>query len=91
MPSQDQFNPIKTLHKNQFSIVDGVESINSVITFNIDVERITNVSIEDGTFGAEFYIDITSKNDEPLDSIRFNNLSSLNPKHEVEKLNKKIR
>tara|TARA_B100000963_G_scaffold351047_1_gene362087 strand:+ start:1572 stop:3641 length:2070 start_codon:yes stop_codon:yes gene_type:complete len=86
LPSQDQSNPIKTLHKNQISIVDGKEIINSVITFNIDVERITNVSIEDGTFGAEFYIDITSKNEEPLNSIRFNNLSSLNPKHEVRKI-----
>ena len=89
LPAQDQSNPIKTLHKNQFSIIDGKEIINSVITFNIDVERITNVSIEDGTFGAEFYMDITSKNEEPLDSIRFNNLSSLNPKHEVRKIEKR--
>jgi hypothetical protein len=86
LPSQDKLNPIKTLHKNQISIIDGKEIIKSVITFNIDVERITNVSIEDGTFGAEFYIDITSKNEDPLDSIRFNNLSSLNPKHEVRKI-----
>ena len=86
LPSQDQLNPIKTLHKNQISIIDGKEIINSVITFNIDVERITNVSIEDGTFGAEFYIDITCKKEEPLESIRFNNLSSLNPKHEVRKI-----
>ena len=86
LPAQDQSNLIKTLHKNQVSIIDDKEIINSVITFNIDVERVTNVSIEDGTFGAEFYIDITSKNEEPLDSIRFNNLSSLNPKHEVRKI-----
>ena len=86
LPAQDQSNPIKTLHKNQVSIIDDKEIINSVITFNVDVERVTNVSIEDGTFGAEFYIDITSKNEEPLDSIRFNNLSSLNPKHEVRKI-----
>ena len=86
LPAQDQSSPIKTLHKNQVSIIDGKEIINSVIAFNIDVERITNVSIEDGTFGAEFYMDITSKNEEPLDSIRFNNLSSLNPKHEVRKI-----
>ena len=89
LPAQDQSSPIKTLHKNQVSIIDGKEIINSVITFNIDVERITNVSIEDGTFGAEFYMDITSKNEEPLDSIRFNNLSSLNPKHEVRKIEKR--
>ena len=86
LPSKDGSNPVKTLAKNQLSILNEEEKTKSVISFNIDIERITNVSIEDGIFGAEFFIDITSKNEEPLNSIKFNNLSSLNPKHEVRKL-----
>ncbi len=86
LPSKESSNVIKTLHRNQISIIDQIEKISSVIAFNIDVERITNVSIEDGIFGAEFYLDITSKNEDPIDSIKFNNLSSLNPKHEVRRL-----
>ena len=86
LPSQESSNSVKTLAKNQLSILDDEEKIKSVISFNIDIERITNVSIEEGIFGAEFFLDITSKNEEPLNSIKFNNLSSLNPKHEVRKL-----
>ena len=86
LPSRDKSDVVKTLYKNQLCIVDEQEKINSVIAFNIDVERITNVSIEEGIFGAEFYLDITSENENPINSIKFNNLSSLNPKHEVRRL-----
>ena len=86
LPAKDSSNPVKTLHKNQLSVVNEKEKINSVIAFNIDIERVTNVSIEDGIFGAEFFLDITSRNENPIESIKFNNLSSLNPKHEVRKL-----
>ena len=86
LPSKNKTEVIKTLHKNQLAVVDGKEIVNSVTAFNIDIDRITNVSIEEGIFGAEFFLDITSKNKEPINSIKFNNLSSLNPKHEVRKL-----
>ena len=89
LPSKEKSSAVKTLYKDQLCIVDGVEKINSVISFNIDVERITNVSIEDGIFGAEFYLDITSQNEDPINSIKFNNLSSLNPKHEVRRIEHK--
>ena len=89
LPSTKKSSAVKTLYKDQLCIVDGVERINSVISFNIDVERITNVSIEDGIFGAEFYLDITSQNEDPINSIKFNNLSSLNPKHEVRRIEHK--
>ena len=78
--------PIKTLYKNQLSIADDVEKISKVISFNIDVQRITNISIEEGTFGAELYLDIISPSKNPLTSIQFNNLSSVNPKYEVKEL-----
>ena len=79
-------SPIKTLYKNQLSIADDVEKISKVISFNIDVQRITNISIEEGTFGAELYLDIISPSKNPLTSIQFNNLSSVNPKYEVKEL-----
>ena len=79
-------SPIKTLYKNQLSIADDVKKISKVISFNIDVQRITNISIEEATFGAELYLDIISPSKNPLTSIQFNNLSSVNPKYEVKEL-----
>ena len=84
--SKSSDSPIKTLYKNQLSIADDVEKISKVISFNIDVQRITNISIEEGTFGAELYLDIISPSKNPLTSIQFNNLSSVNPKYEVKEL-----
>jgi hypothetical protein len=49
----------------------------------IDILRITNVDIGDGTWSAEFYLDIISPHEKPIDTIKFNNLSSINPKFEV--------
>jgi|TARA_Y100000310_G_C20655198_1_gene801625 hypothetical protein len=48
----------------------------------IDVIRVTNVNIGDGTWGCEFYIDIVSPHDNPIEIITFDNLSSVNPKFE---------
>lgn len=79
-------SPIKTLYKNQLSIVDGIQKISGVISFNIDVLRITNISIEEGTFGAELYLDIIAPSENPIITIQFNNLSSINPKYEVKEL-----
>ena len=84
--SKSSDSPIKTLYKNQLSIADDVEKISKVISFNIDVQRITNISIEEGTFGAELYLDIISPSKNPLTSLQFNNLSSVNPKYEVKEL-----
>ncbi len=50
---------------------------------NIDVLRATNVNIGDGTWNCEFYLDIVSPHDNPLELINFNNLSSVNPKFEA--------
>ena len=42
----------------------------------IDILRITNIDIGDGTWSAEFYLDIISPYENLIDSIKFNNLSS---------------
>lgn len=49
----------------------------------IDILRITNIDIGDGTWSAEFYLDIISPHENPIDIVKFNNLSSINPKFEV--------
>lgn len=82
-------SPIKTLFKNQLSIIDGKQKISNVISFNIDVQRITNISIESGTFGAELYLDIIAPSNNPITTIQFNNLSSAHPKYDVKELEAK--
>ncbi|MGY8714301.1 MAG: hypothetical protein ACKVJ1_10475, partial [Verrucomicrobiia bacterium] len=42
-----------------------------------------NINIGDGTWSCEFYLDIVSPHDNPLEIINFNNLSSINPKFEA--------
>lgn len=49
----------------------------------IDILRITNIDIGDGTWSAEFYLDIISPYENLIDIVKFNNLSSINPKFEV--------
>ena len=79
--------PVKTLYKKQFNEVNDEIKITSVTAINIDVERVSNISIEDGTFSAELYMDLISCKESPLDSIKFNNLSTMNPKIDVRKIN----
>lgn len=79
-------SPIKTLYKNQLSILNGLQKVSDVISFNIDIQRITNISIEEGTFGAELYLDVIGPCPNPILSIKFNNLSSINPKYECKEI-----
>ena len=79
-------SPVKTLYKNQLSVIDGAQKISDVISFNIDIQRITNISIEEGTFGAELYLDVIGPYIDPISSIKFNNLSSINPKYESKEI-----
>jgi len=49
----------------------------------IDVLRVNNINIGEGTWGCDFYMDIVSLHENPLEIINFNNLSSINPKFDV--------
>jgi hypothetical protein len=49
----------------------------------IDILRVTNINIGEGTWGCDFYLDIVSPHEDPLEIINFNNLSSINPKFQV--------
>ncbi|MBT4237325.1 MAG: hypothetical protein HOD76_03850, partial [Cryomorphaceae bacterium] len=76
----EKFKIPKVLHPTQFSSVNGkIQKFNTVYNY-IDVLRITNIDIKDKTWTAEFYLDLVSQSDNPLDQVIFNNLSSTNDK-----------
>ena len=75
-----KFKIPKILHPTQFSTVNGkIQQFNTVYNY-IDVLRITNIDIKEKTWTAEFYLDLVSQSDDPLDQVIFNNLSSTNDK-----------
>jgi len=76
----EKFKIPKILHPTQFSSVNGqIHKFNTVYNY-IDVLRITNIDIKEKTWTAEFYLDLVSQSDDPLDQVIFNNLSSTNDK-----------
>ena len=76
----EKFKIPKVLHPTQFSSVNGkIQKFNTVYNY-IDVLRITNIDIKEKTWTAEFYLDLVSQSDDPLDEVIFNNLSSTNDK-----------
>ncbi len=76
----EKFKIPKILHPTQFSTVNGkIQKFNTVYNY-IDVLRITNIDIKEKTWTAEFYLDLVSQTDDPLDQVIFNNLSSTNDK-----------
>ncbi len=76
----EKFKIPKILHPTQFSTVNGkIRQFNTVYNY-IDVLRITNIDIKEKTWTAEFYLDLVSQTDDPLDQVIFNNLSSTNDK-----------
>lgn len=75
LPSPDS-DPVKTLHPCQYSIVEGKDVFQKIIAFNIDIESIQNISIEEEQFSVKFYLDIMAEHDDPIECIKFNNLST---------------
>jgi len=66
----------KVFYPKQFcSVNNEVKAFDTVFSY-IDVLRVTNINIQDKTWTAEFYLDLVSKSENPLDQILFNNLSS---------------
>ena len=56
-----------------------LETIKPVTYTYFDVINVCNISIEEGTFEAQFFLDMTSRHDDPINSISFNNLDLKNP------------
>lgn len=70
------FYPIQTVQSEKKSKLISVNFI------YIDLVRITDINIGSGVWGCEFYLDIVSSYEDPLQFINFNNLSMLNSKFE---------
>ena len=76
----EKFKIPKVFHPTQFSSVNGqIQKFNTIYNY-IDVLRVTNIDIKEKTWTAEFYLDLVSQSDNPLEQIIFNNLSSTNDK-----------
>ena len=54
----------------------------------IDIIRVTNIDIGESIWSCEFYLDIITVHDNPLEIINFNNLSLLNSKFESKLISK---
>ena len=79
LQSRDYKTP-KILYHTQFRSVDSKVQKSRVIFGYIDILSVTNIDISSRFWTAEFYIDIVSLHEDPIDEILFNNLSSLNHK-----------
>jgi len=76
----EKFKIPKVFYPKQFCTVnDKLVEFDTVYSY-IDVLRVTNINIQDKTWTSEFYLDLVSKSENPLDDIIFNNLSSNNDK-----------
>ena len=72
----EKFKIPKVFYPKQFCTVnDKLVEFDTVYSY-IDVLRVTNINIQDKTWTSEFYLDVVSKSENPLDDIIFNNLSS---------------
>ena len=67
----------KVFYDTQFIPVEGKVKPVNVLTLSIDIKRVTNIDISNGTWGAEFFLIITSKYKDPINFIIFNNLSMI--------------
>ena len=77
----------KVFYDTQFFPIDNKISKVNINTINFDILRITNVDISNGTWGAEFIMNVTSKYKNPIDFIIFNNLSMVNREYETKLIN----
>jgi hypothetical protein len=76
----------KIFYHTQFKSVDGNVQISKVMYAYIDILSVANIDISAKYWTAEFYLDIVSHFENPIDEIIFNNLSSLNDKFTYKKV-----
>ena len=86
---QSNNNTPKTFYPKQYFPNEFNSQPVIVNYINIDILRIINISIGEGTWSTEFYLDFITPHKNPIDVIKFNNLSSINPKFETKLMWKK--
>ena len=70
--------PLYIYYHEQLALENDEYKTIQVTYVYLDVLRITNISIEEETFSCDMYLDVISKDEDPIKVLRFNNLSSLN-------------
>ena len=72
----------KILNPRQYKTVKKEDLKFNCIYSYIDILRVTNIDIQSRFWTAEFYLDVVSQFDDPIEELIFNNLSTLNDKFE---------
>jgi hypothetical protein len=85
LQTQDYKTP-KIFYRTQFHSVEGEVQKSRVMYAYIDILSVANIDISSKYWTAEFFIDIVSHFENPIDEIIFNNLSSLNDKFTYKKV-----
>ena len=82
--------PLYIYHHEQFALEDDEYKTIQVTYIYLDVLRITNISIDEETFSCDMYLDVISKEPDPIKTLRFNNLSTLNTNYVVNEISTHI-
>ena len=75
------------LHDKQFRNIENNKKICNVNYTNIDIVKVNNISLDRNDFSIEFFFDITSRHDDPIENIKFNNLNPNNYHYEYKLTN----
>jgi hypothetical protein len=78
--------PLNIYHPEQLALEDDEYKTIEVTYIYLDVLRITNISIEEEIFSCDMYLDIISKSEDPIKTLRFNNLSTIDSNYAVNKV-----
>ena len=74
--------PLFFLHDKQYRNFGNSSKVVNVNYVNIDIVKVNNISLDTNDFSIEFFFDITSRHDNPIENIKFNNLNPNNHHYE---------
>jgi hypothetical protein len=77
------------LYPKQIIPTDGSWQFVDVNYVYVDILRINHINIGDATWSCEFNLDIISPHPDPIDIVKFNNLSAINPKFDHKLISEK--
>ena len=78
--------PLYIYYHEQLALENDEYKTIQVTYIYLDVLRITNISIEEEIFSCDMYLDVISKNEDPIKTLRFNNLSTIDANYVVNKI-----
>ena len=78
--------PLYIYHHEQLALEADEYKTIQVTYIYLDVLRITNISIEEETFSCDMYLDVIAQDEDPIQTLRFNNLSTIDANYVVNKV-----